>query len=179
MKTMQRTLSVLLCCILLAAFAPMAYAADTLIAQAGAIYVVPAAGEAIDFDSVTVPDNASYTARISAVNYLDAQSKVPVSVKNGDVVTAGVTYNVYVVFEAKAGYKFDENETEFYVNGEKAAVIYAFCVRSVFTAQGEEPTDPTPSKPTFRDRVATFFRDMYNRIWFVFYVIRSIFGKKM
>ena len=175
---MKRLLSVLLCCILLAAFAPMAYAQDALIGEAYATYTVPSGGDTFDFSAVTVPLDAHYTARISAVNYLDEQTKTPVSVKNSDVVTAGVTYNVYIVFEAAAGYRFDENETVYYVNGESAPVISPACVRAVFTAQGETPTDPTPSKPTFRDRAAQFFRDMRNRILFVIFFIRHLFGIK-
>ena len=46
------------------------------------------------------------------------------------------------------------------------------------TAQGETPAEPEPSKPTFRDRVATFFRDMRNRFLFVIYFIRYLFGIK-
>lgn len=178
MRAFKRTLSVLLCCVLLAALAPMAYAGDTLIEKAYAFYTVPAGGEPFDFNAVNVPDGAQYTARISSVNYVDAQTQKPTPVKSGELAVAGVTYYVYVAFEANGGYTFDDAKTEYYVNEVKGESVASAMVRATFTAQGEAPAEPEPSKPTFRDRVAQFFRDMRNRFLFVIYFIRYLFGIK-
>ena len=56
MQTLKRTLSLLLCCVLLAAFAPMVCAEEKiLIEKAYATYTVPVAGEPFDFSAITVP----------------------------------------------------------------------------------------------------------------------------
>lgn len=166
MLTFKRTLSVLLCCVLLAAFAPLAHAEDVLIEKVSATYTVPAAGEPFDFGAITVPDGAQYTAKIAGVNYLDQQNKVIV-VKSGDVAAAGVTYYVNVRFEAKYGYKLDAAKTEYVVNGETVTDIIAEnenIVRTSFTTGSETPDDPAPQKLTFLQRAAQFFRNIYDRI---------------
>lgn len=181
MRIFKRTVSVLLCCVLLAAFAPPAYAEDILIEKAEATYAVPKAGDVFDFNAITVPNGANYMAKILGVIYLDGQNQV-ISVKSGDVADAGVTYYVSVRFEAKYGYTFDPDKTEYVVNGETVTDVIAASeniVRSVFTTDYEMPDDPAPSKPTFRDRVVQFFRDMRNRFLVVVFFIRHLFGNKM
>ena len=177
MRDLKRFLSVLLCCVLLAAFAPMVYAEDVLIEKAMATYTVPAAGEPFDFGAVTVPDDAHYTAEIKDA-YFQKDGKWE-HISSGDAVIAGARYSVRIRFYADSGYTLDDSLTEYTVNGEvTAAAIGANLVETAFIAVDKAPDEPEPSKPTFRDRVATFFRDMRNRFLFIIFFIRHLFGIK-
>ncbi len=176
---MKKTLSLFLCCILLAAFAPMAHAQDTLIEEAFATYVAPAAGEAFDFSAITVPLGANYTAEIKSVYYYDSGTGKYAYIADGDTVTAGARYSVRIRFYADKGYRFDDSVTVYTINGEnKGSLVGTNMMETVFYPEDKAPTDPEPSKPTFRDRVATFFRDMRNRILYVIFFIRHLFGIK-
>ena len=178
MKNMKRILSVLLCCVLLAAFAPMVHAEDVLIEKAMATYTVPAAGEPFDFGAVTVPVGAHYSAEIKDAYYQKDGKWEHIS--SGDAVIAGARYSVRIRFYADSGYKLDDTLTEYTVNGEvTSAAVGANLVETTFVAADKTPDEPEPSKPTFRDRVATFFRDMRNRILAVIFFIRHLFGIKM
>lgn len=178
MKTLKRTVSVLLCCVLLAAVAPLAYAETALIEKAEATFVVPAAGEPFDFNAVAVPDDAHYTAKIlDSYFYKDGKYE---HIKSGDAVIAGVRYNVRIRFYADSGYRLEDGKTEYVVNGDAAGTIVGTnMVEIIFVAVDKTPDDPAPIKPTFRDRVAQFFRDMRNRFLAVIFFIRHLFGNKM
>lgn len=175
MRAFKRTLSILLCCVLLAAFAPMAYAGDVLLEAASATFAVPAGGEPFDFSAITVPDGAHYTAKIAKIYTRDGKEEIA----DGGIVTGGVTYVVRVSFSADKNYTFEDGKTIYTVNGESVSeALYPGVVETSFVAAGEAPAEPEPSKPTFRDRVAQFFRDMRNRFLFVIYFIRYLFGIK-
>lgn len=178
MKTVQRIVSVLLCGVLLAAFAPAVCAADTLIEEAFATYAVPAGGEAFDFDRITVPLGAHYTAEITSVYYTDAGKTV--YIQSGDAVQAGVQYSVRIRFAVGEGFRFDDGTTAFTVNGEEKRAFVSdreTTLETTFVAEdAPENPGPTPDKPTFRERVRTFFRDMRNRILYAVYYIRYLFG---
>ena len=108
MQPFKRMLSVLLCCVLFTAFAPMASAEDVLIEKASATFVVPAADEPFDFDAVAVPDGAHYTAKIlDAYFYKDGKYE---HIKSGDTVMKGVHYAVRVRFYADTGYRLRDGE---------------------------------------------------------------------
>ncbi len=174
---MKRIFSVLLCCVLLAAFAPMVYAQDVLIEKAKATYTVPAAGEPFDFSAVTVPDGAHYTAEIKDSYYQKDGKWVHIS--SGDAVIAGARYSVRIRFYADSGYELKDGTTEYTVNDEVITGVVGYnMVEVVFVAVDKAPDEPEPSKPTFRDRVATFFRDMRNRCRFVVFFIRHLFWIK-
>jgi len=116
MQTLKRTLSLLLCCVLLAAFAPMVCAEEKiLIEKAYATYTVPAAGEPFYFNAISVPDDANYTAVIRQVaHYKDGGYKY---LADGDIVEAGVIYYVRILFSAKSGYRLEQWKTEYIING--------------------------------------------------------------
>ena len=121
MKTIKKAISLLLCCALLAAFAPAVHAEeDVLIEEASASYTIPAAGEAFSFDAVTVPDGAHYTAEIVHVYYNSLQEGN--ELENGFIVEAGSTYFVCIRFTPEIGYRIDLAQTGFYVNGHSADV---------------------------------------------------------
>ena len=173
-KTIHTVLSVLLCCVLLTAFMPLVYAEDTLIEEAFATFTVPMGGEAMDFSAVTVPLHAHYTAKIVKVYTRDGKN-----IADGDAVTGGTTYTVRVSFTADRYYRFEDGKTAYTVNGETISeTIATGLVETSFVAEGEAPADPTPASPTFRDRVATFFRDMRNRFIFLKLWLRSLFKIK-
>ena len=174
MKTMQRTLSVLLCCILLAAFAPMVYAEDTLIEKASADFTVPYAGEPFDFTAVKVPDGAHYTAQ-AKVYY--RKNGVAVYLTAEDAVEKGVIYFVRVTFKAESGYKLNDKKTEYTVNGKvySGGEVGTNMVETTFTVE-DKPDDPTPETPTFGQRVLAFFRGIRDKIAHFFWMIRHLFG---
>ena len=176
---MKRVLSVLLCCVLLSAFAPLAYAQDTLIEEAFATYTVPAAGEPMDFSAITVPMGARYTAQIKSV-YCYKEGKYTF-IEDGTAVDAGVTYWVRIRFYAETGCRLEDGVTVYTINGESTtSVIGGNMPEVTFVPQTapDTPDDPTPAKPTFLDRVATFFRDMRNRFVFLILWLRNLFGIK-
>ena len=179
MQTFKRILFVLLCCVLLAAFAPVVYAGDVLIEKAEAVYAVPAAGEPFDFSAITVPDGAHYTAKImDSYFYKDGKYE---HIKSGDPVIAGVRYSVRIRFYADSGYRLDDAKTAYIVNEDMSCVLVGSnLAETTFVAADQAPgePEPEPSKPTFCDRVAQFFRDMRNRFLFVIFFIRHLFGIK-
>lgn len=121
MKTMKKAFSLLLCCVLLATFAPAVHAKeDVLIAEASASYTIPAAGEAFNFEAVTVPDGAHYTAEIAHVYRSSPQEGD--ELENGFIVETGNTYFVCIRFTAESGYRIDLAETCFYINDQPADV---------------------------------------------------------
>ncbi len=115
MQTLKRSLSLLLCCVLLAAFAPMVCAEEKiLIEKAYATYSVPATGKPFDFNNVAVPDDAPYTAEITKVYYYrDGGYK---NLSNGDVVE-NCLYYVQISFSANSGYRLEFGTTEYIING--------------------------------------------------------------
>ena len=121
MKTMKKAISLLLCCALFAAFAPVVHAEeDVLIAEASASYTIPAAGEAFSFEAVTVPDGAHYTAEI--VHVYQSSLQEGNELENGFIVETGSTYFVCIRFTPESGYRIDLAETGFYVNGQSTGV---------------------------------------------------------
>ena len=119
MQTLKRALSLLLCCVLLAAFASMVSAEEKiLIEKAYATYTVPVAGEPFNFSAITVPDDANYTAVIRQVaHYKDGGYKY---LADGDIVEAGIIYYVRILFSAKSGYRLEQWKTEYIINGDVA-----------------------------------------------------------
>jgi len=115
MQTLKRTLSLLLCCVLLAAFAPMVCAEEKiLIEKAYATYSVPVAGKPFDFSNVIVPDDAPYTAEITKVYYYrDGGYK---NLSDGDIVE-NCLYYVQISFSANSGYRLEFGTTEYTING--------------------------------------------------------------
>lgn len=163
----------MLCLLILAAFAPMVYAAPTTITELYANYTVPAGGEEFDFDSVTVPSDAHYTAEIYSVYYYDSSSGGYVTISDGDTVIAGVKYAVRVKFIADSGYAIAaENKADFYINGEKAAYFGGVNIpETYFVAAGETPStpdEPTPVKVTFWQKIVNFFQKIRNFIRRIF-----------
>ncbi|MCR4615979.1 MAG: hypothetical protein K5756_07530 [Clostridiales bacterium] len=121
MQVMKRALSVLLCCALLAAFAPMVCAEDKiLIEKVSATYTVPAAGEPFYFNAITVPDDANYTAEIKQVYYKEDGYK---HLADGDIVEKGRMYCVRIRFTANSGYRLEYNTTEYTINGIVATIF--------------------------------------------------------
>lgn len=177
-KTIHTVLSVLLCCVLLTAFVPLVYAEDTLIEEAFATYSVPAEGEPMDFSAITVPLGAHYTAEIKSVYYYaDGKSA---HIADGDIVQAGMHYRVRIRFYAEQGYRLEDGVTVYTINGETMTGVVGSNMPEVTFVPSKPvlPADPTPSEPTFRDRVATFFRDMRNRFVFLILWLRSLFKIK-
>ena len=123
MQTLKRTLALLLCCVLLAAFAPMVSAEEKiLIEKAYATYTVPVAGEPFDFSAITVPDDAHYTAEITAAFcYKDDGIN---NLADGDIVENNRLYYVHIHFSANSGYYLEYGKTEYTING-SVATIYA------------------------------------------------------
>ena len=175
MKTIKCVLSVLLCCILLAAFASMAYADSSLILQASATYTIPDAGEAFHFSAITVPDGAHYTAKIlSAYYYKDGKYAF---ITDGDSVIAGVCYSVRIRFYADNGYRLDDGKTEYFINDEPAKTIVGTNMPEVvFYAENKAPDEPAPSRPSFFERVLNFFISIRLRIAHFFQWLRHLFG---
>lgn len=174
MPTLKRTFSVLLCCVLFAAFAPMACAEDNLIDKASATFTVPADGEPFDFDAITVPDGAHYTAKILDAYYYSGSYQ---HIKSGDTVMKGIRYAVRVRFYADAGYRLLDSETEYTVNGDvtKSIVGTNLVEVSMYPAD-KTPDDPAPVKLTFRQRIVQFFRSIRLGIQNLFRMIRHLFG---
>lgn len=173
MQALKRTISVLLCCVLLAAFAPMVWAEDILIEKASATFVTPYAGEPFDFDAVEVPDGAHYTA--SASVYFSQNGKT-VYLTAGDTVLKGVSYFVRIKFTAESGYKLTSDQTECTVNGTViGGRVGMTSVETLFTAE-DKPDDPTPETPTFGQRVLAFFRGIRDKFAQFFGMIRHLFG---
>ena len=121
MKNLKKLFSLFLCCVLLAAFAPLAHAKDVVVLdEVSAYYTVPAAGEAFDFDTVTVPDGAHYTAEIVNVYYNSFEGD---ELTSGGIVEAGVTYYVCIRFTPESGYAIEIGKTVFYVNDRPTDVL--------------------------------------------------------
>ena len=120
MKVVTKILSLFLCCVLLAAFAPLAHAEDILLEEVSAFYTVPTAGEAFDYDSITVPDGAHYTAEIAGIYAQTIQSE---ALPRDHIVVDGFWYFVSVRFIPESGYAIDLNQTVFYINNSDAAVV--------------------------------------------------------
>ena len=173
MVTLKRTISVLLCCVLLAAFVPMACAEEMQIEKASATFAVPYAGEPFDFNAVEVPDGAHYTAQ-AKVYY--RQNGEVVYLTAEDAVLKGVTYFVRVQFTAESGYILTDGKTEYAVNGTVIkGVVGTHMVETLFVAENK-PDDPTPETPTFGQRVLAFFRGIRDKIAHFFWMIRHMLG---
>ena len=173
MQILKRTLSIMLCCILLASFAPMVYAEDVLIEKASATFTVPYAGETFDFNAVEVPDDAHYTAQ-AKVYYWKNGAAVYLTAE--DTVLKGVTYFVRVTFNAESGYELSLDKTEYTVNGKViTGLVGTNTVETTFTS-ADKPDDPTPETPTFGQRVLAFFRGIRDKIARFFWTILLLLG---
>ena len=176
MKRCKCALSVLLCCILLASFAPMVYAEDILIDKASAEYTVPAAGEAFDFNAISVPDGAHYTAKILDAYYYNGSNFE--HIKSGDVVEKGIHCSVRIRFYADSGYRLQDATTEYSINGDVTkSIVGTNLVEVVFVAVEKAPSEPeAPVRPSFWKRVITFFLTLHSRIQHFFWQLRHLFG---
>lgn len=161
MKTLNKVLSIVLCFVILAAFAPMVYAESALITSLSATYSIPAAGEPMDFDSVEVPSGARYTAKIENVYYYNYAGGEYIHINDGDTVKEGITYRVRIRFTAESFYKISTT-AEYYINGEEAKSLAGTAMPEVtFVAKAAEPDtpdEPTPVRVSFWQKIVDFFR---------------------
>ena len=178
MKMIRRVLSVFLCCVLLAAFAPAVCAEDMLIEKAYATFTVPAGGESFDFGAVTVPDGANYTAKILDAYFKDSSSGSWIHIKIGDTVQAGVRYSVRVRFYANSGYTLKDGTTEYYVNGEALDLVVAanMVEVSIYPVTATPEPDEQPAKLTLLQRIVQFFKNIRLKIAQFFWTLRLLFG---
>ena len=175
MQTMKRAISVLFCCILLAAFALPAFAEDTLIAQASADYPIPAEGETFDFSAITVPDGAHYTAKITKVYYQKDGKWQDLAAD--EAVFKNVRYAVRIYFTADKGYCFDDSKTSYVINGETGGTLIGeHLIETDFYAAAGTPEPDEPVKLTLWQRVVNFLLNIRSRIVYVFWLIRHLFG---
>lgn len=146
MKTMKKALSLLLCCALLAAFAPLAHARDTLLEEVWVYYTVPKPGETFDYDSVRVPEGAHYTAEIASILFDGLQGE---AITEDDEILYGYVYTIVWRFTPESGYRIDLDKTVFYINDRDAYIIENFDMPvSTFTALADtSPDDDLPFIP--------------------------------
>ena len=173
MKQIKSITALLICALITAAFTANAFA-ETTISKAYAKANSPSVGDSVEFIELHTDEPAKYTARITAVYYID-ENGGKTAASEGDEYKDNVQYITRITFTAQSGYCIDEN-TEYYINSRKADSCDIPCTAEITLAvngSSYQPDEPEDGRNILQ-KIADFFSDIIFRIRYFFW---SLFPK--
>ena len=145
MKAKNRILALLLAALLLFAAAMPAFAEAELVETAEMCYTIPTVGDTVGSLHYESADPDKYLISVNEIYYfvIDENGKSSaVKLNADDTFKGGVTYRIRFEFVPQSGYRLDENQTTFIINGLANQTIVGRYTRE---------TAFTPKAPTEKD----------------------------
>ena len=181
MKSLKSILSLLLAALLLCSAALPVFADSELVTKAEMWYTIPTIGDKASSLRPESGDPDKYLISVDEIYYFDKDengNNIVVKLSGDDTFKEGVTYRIRFEFVPQSGYRLDDNQTTFIIDGrENQTIVGRYTRETSFQAKpaGEQDAQEAGECPYCHKDHNGFFGFI---VKFFHKILFRLFGEK-